>query len=81
MEELIVARVDRDKNRQARRVDIEVGVIGISFIKKNGQVIEVPHSRTRLDGARISDDQSLEMPDTNHIIALRRAAAILNEKR
>lgn len=80
MEDLRVVRVDR-KNKKAKRVVIEIGVFQISFVEENGKIVEVPGTRTRLDGVRICDDQSLWIPPAPYRQARERAATILNEKR
>lgn len=69
------------KDGKAVRVVMTNGAVGITFIEKDGKIIEPPHSRIRLDGATIYGPDSYWMPRAHYIKAYKIAAKILREDR
>lgn len=72
-------RVERDETGKAKRVWLAWGIFELSFIDWDGKIVEM--SRMRLDGARICDRESLSIPPAPYKEIIRRAFAILKEKR
>ena len=77
--EVWAEKVERP-NGKAQSVLMTNGAVGIPFVEKNGKIIELPHSRLRLDGATICGAESLWMPRAHYLKAREMAAAILREK-
>ncbi len=70
-----------ERNGRASLAVMTNGAVTVPFVMRNGHAVELPHGRTRIDGASVIDSESLEMPRAHFLKARDMAAAILREQR
>lgn len=68
-------------NGRARKAVMSNGAVEMSFVEKDGKIIELPHSRIRVDKGTICDHERLSVPRTHYLKAFNMAAAIFKERR
>lgn len=68
-------------NGKASKAIMSNGVIEMSFVEKDGKIIELPYYRIRVDGGTICDYGRLSVPRAHYLKAKKMAAAILRERR
>jgi len=68
-------------NGKASKVIMSNGAVEMSFVEKDGKIIELPYLRIRPDKGTIRDYGRLSVPRTHRIKAFKMAAAIFKERR